>query len=67
MKTEAQLARTEMELRAVDSALSMMRYLGFSPKNGDTWKRHCEELDWKLGDALRTGEFWLANPDHKFG
>jgi len=65
MKTEAQLARTEMELNAIDNAREMMRYLGFSPHNGDTWKRHCEELNYKLVDELKRGEFWLNNPNYK--
>lgn len=66
MKTEAQLARTELELRALDDAFAMMRYLGFGPQT-DTWKRHCEELDYKIFDALKTREFWHNNPNYKFG
>ena len=66
-KTDAQLARTELELHAIDAAIGEMRYLGYSPHYGDTWKRHCEAFNSKLADAIRRGEFWQANPDYKFG
>lgn len=56
IKTDAQLARTELELDAIDSALSMLRYLDYRPKNGfgqsqDSWKGYCQALDSKLADA----------------
>ena len=62
IKTEAQLARTELELNAIDSAYSMMRYLQFNPKN-DTWSRHLQALNDKIVDALERAEFWAANPN----
>jgi hypothetical protein len=46
LKTEAQLARTELEWKALDATFSTLRYLGFSPKT-DTWKRYLGELEYQ--------------------
>ena len=56
MKTEAQLARTELELNAIDAAYAMMRHLGYRPGH-DTWKAYCQRLSYKLSDALSTNEY----------
>jgi hypothetical protein len=66
LKTDKQLARTELELRAVDSAYDTLRYLGFRPKQ-DTWSSYCRNLGYKLHEALERAEFWEKNPDYKFG
>lgn len=55
IKTDSQLARTELELGAIDSALGMLRYLDYRPMDGwgrlqDSWKKYCHALDSKLAD-----------------
>lgn len=62
-KTDTQLTRTELELTAVDTTYSEMRYLGYVPWNGVTWKRHCEAFNSKLAVAIKRVEFWQANLD----
>lgn len=56
MKTEHQLARTELELCAINSAYNMIRYLGYCPKQ-DSWKSYCKAVNDKLNDALYTAEY----------
>jgi len=65
-KTEAELARSDLELNAVDSAYSEMRYLGYRPKQ-DTWSSYCRALNYKLADALERREFWQTNPNYRMG
>lgn len=43
--------RAIAECQCIASAYSMLRYLGYSPKN-DTWKSYCVALKDKLGDEL---------------
>lgn len=65
-KTDAELARTELELNAVSSAYADIRYLGYRPGQ-DTWSSYCQAVNFKLADAIKRGEFWAANPDHRLG
>lgn len=51
MRTEAQIARVDLEFRAIDNAYNKMHYLKFSPKT-DAWKYYCQELGYKLADEL---------------
>ncbi len=60
MKTEHQLARTELELRAIDYTYAEMRRLDFRPPH-DTWKRYCREVSYKLADALMVAEYREKN------
>ena len=66
MKTDTELDRVAVEFAAIDNAYSMLRYLGYSPKN-DSWKAYCRALGSKLSDELHTSEFWQKNPNYKFG
>jgi hypothetical protein len=56
MKTEQQLIRTELELRAIDSVYSELRYLGYRPKQ-DTWKAYCKAVNSKLSAAIDYAEY----------
>lgn len=55
MKTEKELARAELEVNCILSARSMLRYLGYSPKQ-DTWKAYCRAFGYKLHDELLHAE-----------
>lgn len=66
MKTEAQMARMELEFRALDAAFSTMRYLRFGPQH-NTWQQYCEKLSSQIFIELKTEEFYYNNPDYKFG
>lgn len=57
IKTESQLARTELELQALDRAYSMVRYLGFSPKH-DSWKSYCYRLNKKIAEEIEVSEYF---------
>lgn len=46
MKTEAQLARTELELSAVDSAINVAHY--FCDRKYYDWKSYLSMLDKKI-------------------
>ncbi len=67
MKTEAQLARAELELSAIDSVLGHLRYLGYHPRNGDTWTKYCQALDSYLGYELNRAEYWSKHSSQNFG
>ena len=60
MKTEAQLARTELELNAVDGALVSTHYY-IRPrdfKSGvDNWHSYCRMLEGKLLDEMNCREY----------
>lgn len=64
MKTEAQLARTELELRAVDSVYDQLRYLGYRPGQ-DSWKSYCRFIGSKLDEELSTREYLEKYPPQR--
>ena len=65
-KTEAQLDRTDLELRAVDAARSHVRYLDYRPGQ-DSFKAHLRAYENALCDSIEVQEFHLAHPNYKFG
>ena len=64
-KTEAQLARTELELAAIDGTYSYLRYLEYRPKN-DNWKKYLSALESQLIYEIKTREFWANNPNYSY-
>jgi hypothetical protein len=66
MKTEQQLARTELELRAIDVAYAELHYLDYRPKH-DSWSKYLRALGSKLSEALQHGEFHAKNPGYRIG
>lgn len=60
MKTEAQLARTELELSAVDSTFGTLRYLDYNPRT-DSWTKYLKALEDTLSRELRTREAHIGN------
>lgn len=65
IKTEQQLARTELEWHALDSAISEVKYFHTSAKY--SWKTYCQDMGSAIDRALQRAEFWRDNPDYKFG
>jgi hypothetical protein len=60
MKTEAQLARTELELNSVSDALTRVHYY-IRPRDigiggCDTWHSYCQMLESKLVDEIHKRE-----------
>ena len=65
IKTEEQLARTELEWRALDSAISKVKY--FHSSYNYSWKVYCSDMASAIEEALVHAEFWHNHPDYKFG
>ena len=66
MKTEAQLARTELELSALDRAYAQMRYLNYNPKT-DKWSTYLKHLESNISAELSILEHFAKYPEHRFG
>jgi len=58
--TDARMERLDMELAAIDGAISELRYLDFHPSNG-SWSKHCAAFRRMLGERLDRGEYQLGN------
>ena len=56
LKTEAQLARTELELNAVSRALHTTHFLYHARE--DTWKQYLRCLEDKLIEAIHIEEYY---------